>query len=122
MTHAVCQSHFSEFLADEDQRQFIEMIVPLENCSEECEFKDCNEKVTRKIYGKGESATIGLPSRKDYIIQMVKEVRTAMEIGCIVEFSGEDKFMSGMPQLTLYKFLVNKEMLIANINSMEKNK
>lgn len=122
MTSKLCQSHFLDMINHEQQGGFIEMIVPQENCADICDFKDCNEKVTRKIYGKGESTQLGLPSRKDYILQMTKEVQAAVEIGCVIEFSGEDKFIPSMPQLTLYKFLVNKEMLVANINSMNKGK
>jgi len=122
MTSKLCQTHFSEMINDKKQGEFIEMIVPQEHCTDICDIKDCEEKATRKIFGKGESTQLGLPSRKEYIIQMVKEVQAATEIGCVIEFSGEDKFLPGMPQLTLYKFLINKEMLVANINSMAKGK
>jgi len=124
MTTKYCENHFKKFIEQTlvTTEPELHMVMPLENSTEECSFEGCTEHVKKILYFKGESAAIGLPSRKDYIMQMHKELQVAIENGCVVEFEAAEKFLPNMPQLTLYKFLINKEMLVQELNHQELNK
>jgi len=122
MTLKICDSHFLErfsILANLDKT---DMILPVENSQENCEIENCTSKTTRLIHWKGELKNLSLPPRKDIIIQMFKEVQLAIESGCILEFAAREIFKSNMPNMTEYKFLINKDLLITSINNNEKNK
>jgi len=121
MSVKYCHKCFIKSIKDHNNDN-VEMVMPIEHSAELCGVVDCKEQATRLIYGKGETPGIALPTRKEYIIQMSKELTLAIENGCVVEFGAAEKFLPGMPQLTEYKFLIDKEMLIRTINVQEKGK
>lgn len=122
MTVKICDSHFLEQFSLLVNLDKTEMILPIENSIEECEIENCTAKVTRLIHYKGELKNLSLPARKDIIIQMFKELQLAIESGCVVEFGAHEKYIANMPNLTEYKFLVNKDALINHINQNENHK
>ncbi len=106
----------------------VEGLITLKNSTEICEEDGCEGKITRLVYGPGESGLIQLPSKKEYILQMMRELTIAVETGCVMEFSAEEKFLPNIkdypepPILTQYKFLVNKEALVRSLNMQEQGK
>ena len=121
-TSKLCTKHFLEVIRDNTQGETIQMILPIENSQDKCENLECIETCKKIIHYTGELIAYTLPPRKDIIIQMFKEIQLAIESGCVIEFSGEDKYRPGLPNMTLYKFLINKELLVKSINLNENGK
>lgn len=122
MTSFYCDLHFIEMINSGNQASYIEMILPITNSKDKCCNNECSDKVTRKVYGIGESNKIKLPDRKDIILQMFSELQSAIETGCVVNFSAKEIFLPNAPLLTEYKFRIDKEQLVRNLNEQEKGK
>lgn len=100
----------------------VEGLITMRNATEFCDEPGCDEKITRLVYGPGEAGLIQLPTRKEYVLQMFKELQVAIETGCVIEFSAKERFIPSMPIMTEYNFIVNKEALVKALNVQEQGK
>jgi len=118
----LCETHYLDMFEALEGGETVEGLITMKNSTEFCDEEDCDQKITRLVYGPGESGLIQLPTRKEYILQMFKELQIAIETGCVIEFSAEEKFMPQLPIFTIYKFMVNKEALVKALNIQEQGK
>ncbi len=72
LTGNYCETHFIETINSKNQGEFIEMVLTIEHSGGICEYLECNDQATKRVYGKGESPGVGLPTKKEYILQMHK--------------------------------------------------
>lgn len=124
----VCDAHLTHIkLAD------IRMVLSIEDPDEKCEMfgislaeneaVECGRNATKVVYLQGENPTLSLPPRKEVIIQMHKELQMAIENGCVVEFSAEDRYLPNqIPMLTKYTFIVDKEAVVRATNAINQGK